>query len=1132
MLRLGSFAPWSGAVVLCLLLGSERLIAACDTPVGNFVSITGAVDVQASGGGSWAEARLDTRLCQGDSIRVGERSRAAVALINDAVLRIDQSTTMRLIDIVPEEQESSLLDLLKGAFQSFSRKPKFLKVNTPYLNGSVEGTEFLVRVDDGAATFIVLEGVVVAANPQGRISIRPGESVQAAKGEAPQRRTMVKPRDAVQWALYYPPVLTVAELEGTPGLRAALACAADGDTACVFAALDSIPAAQRDAPFSLLRADTLLSVGRIEEAGAAIESALRQDPRSGSAYALRAVMGVAQNRRESALADARRAVELSPDSAAARIALSYALQADLQLREARETLLAAVERRPEAALAWARLAELHLSLGDRSAAHAAARRAVQLRPGLSRTHNVLGFAALAEIRIDQAAEAFRRAIELDSADPLPRLGLGLAKIRMGHLDAGRRDIEAAVALDSNNALLRAYLGKAYFEEKRAPLDARQLGIAKGLDPLDPTAYLYDAIRLQTENQPVQALNELEASIDRNDNRAVYRSRLQLDQDRAARGTSQARVYNELGFPRSALEVATRSLSLDPANAAAHRFLSDSYAGVRRREISRVSELLQAQMLQDININPIQPSTSEANLNTVSGGGPASVGFNEFTPLFEREGGRFDLSVAAGNNDTQSGEAVISGIYDRVSLSAGGYTYRSDGWRPNNQLEQDIVNLYAQAAITPELNVQAELRRRESTEGDIAFNFDPDNFSENQTVERDLDTARLGLRYTPSPASNLLLSYIFSERKEVERDSAMIELFPGFSVPFFEFEGTGKVKSHQTEAQYIYQQERYNLVAGLAYGEIDSRETTAGFIGFGPPTDLSGSSEGKITHPRGYLYANLHLSDALVATLGASYDDYEEDLGFTVLKETRFNPKLGAQWQVNEALRLRAAAFKVLKPALVTNRTLEPTQVAGFNQFFDDVNTTRSTRYGAGFDWALSRQLTFGGEATWRDLDEPVLAAGSAFEFQERDEQLHRLYLYWTPSQRVSASAGLVYDRYGSEFTDSELPEKVETLMVPLGVRYFLPSGLYAGIAGTHVDQEVERAPAFSDMAGQDSFFLVDLTLGYRLPKRSGRLSLEVKNLFDEEFRYQDDSYRGNPDEPSTGPFFPERTLLGQVVLSF
>jgi hypothetical protein len=39
--------------------------------------------------------------------------------------------------------------------------------------------------------------------------------------------------------------------------------------------------------------------------------------------------------------------------------------------------------------------------------------------------------------------------------------------------------------------------------------------------------------------------------------------------------------------------------------------------------------------------------------------------------------------------------------------------------------------------------------------------------------------------------------------------------------------------------------------------------------------------------------------------------------------------------------LRAAAFRVLKRTLITDQTLEPTQVAGFNQFFDDANLTEA-----------------------------------------------------------------------------------------------------------------------------------------------------------------------------------------------
>ena len=151
--------------------------------------------------------------------------------------------------------------------------------------------------------------------------------------------------------------------------------------------------------------------------------------------------------------------------------------------------------------------------GYRKRAREAAERGVQLAPDLERVHLVFGFAALTSSAPKSREKAFQRAIELDSADPLARFGLGLAIIRDGALHQGRRQLEMAVGLDSSNSLLRSYLGKAYFEEKRDPLDARQFAIAKQLDPLDPTPYLYDAIRLQSINRPVDAMLNMEKSID-------------------------------------------------------------------------------------------------------------------------------------------------------------------------------------------------------------------------------------------------------------------------------------------------------------------------------------------------------------------------------------------------------------------------------------------------------------------------------------------------------------------------------------------------------------------------------------------------------------------------------------------
>ena len=227
---------------------------------------------------------------------------------------------------------------------------------------------------------------------------------------------------------------------------------------------------------------------------------------------------------------------------------------------------------------------------------AAAQKATELQPNLSRTQTVLGFAYLVEVKTVEARAAFEKAITLDQADPLPRLGLGLAKIRDGNLDEGGRDIEVAASLDSSNAIVRSYLGKTYYEEKLSPRDEREFGVAKQLDPNDPTPYFYDAIAKQTTNRPVEALQDLEKAIELNDNRAVYRSRLLLDSDLAARSASLGRIYSDLGFQELALVEGWKSVNTDPSNFSAHRFLADSYSVLPRHEIARVSELLQSQLL--------------------------------------------------------------------------------------------------------------------------------------------------------------------------------------------------------------------------------------------------------------------------------------------------------------------------------------------------------------------------------------------------------------------------------------------------------------------------------------------------------------------------------------------------------
>jgi hypothetical protein len=514
--------------------------------------------------------------------------------------------------------------------------------------------------------------------------------------------------------------------------------------------------------------------------------------------------------------------------------------------------------------------------------------------------------------------------------------------------------------------------------------------------------------------------------------------------------------------------------------------------------------------------------------------------------------------------------VVSSLFDGYSVSAGAFDFDTDGFRDNNDLNHEIYNVYGQVVISPKLNMQLELGHRETEHGDLAMNFDPDDFRPNFERDFEEDSARIGLKFAPNTSSTVLLSLFHSDRDEQQKDGS-INLETAPSPPFGpfppgsfisntnSFEGDTDEESTQFDGQYIFNSEQFNFITGISYATVDQDFHTLNsdlveFPPIPPPPFPPGlppiilppvvntnerEESPTIDDIRGYVYSNLQQSDAITWTVGVSYQDYEED----AFDHNRVNPKLGVQWDVRDNLSLRVAYFEVIKPALASNRTLEPTQVAGFNQFFDDANGTRSRRYGVAFDWQTSQSLWVGVETSERNFKapefDPISPTESVAVFDEREEDLHRIYAYWTPAKRWGVSARAVYDKYNSDDSlDFNHPSEVKTLSYPIQVQYFHPSGFFAGFGVTYVDQEVSRDNAVilleeSRLAEGDSDFTVaDLGVGYRLPKRQGILSVSVQNLFDEDFDYQDDSYREFKDEPATGPYIPERTVMGRITLNF
>jgi tetratricopeptide (TPR) repeat protein len=1084
--------------------------------VASVVSIQGQVQVRRKAGQAWEMVRPEDRFHAGDTIKVGANSRAAFVLKNESTLRVDQHST--LVFSAAEKEQPFLIELITGAVHFFSRVHRSLHLVTPFVNGAVEGTEFVASVDDHQTRLSLFEGRLRVFNAQGSLLLTKNQSAIAAANQPPVQVAVVRPRDAVQWSLYYPAVIDfkskdfACDEDWCAAARQSVDAWRKGRLREAFSALEVISDTVNDPRFVLYRAALGLSVGRVDAASVDLQQVQSSEAQRGDALALLAVAAVVQNDKEKARQLVDEAKARLPVSNGVDMANAYVQQAFFDLDGALLSVQSATKKDPDNALAWSRLSELYLARGERTNALSAAQRAADIQPELAHTQTVLGFAYLAQINTEQAKQAFARAITLDSAAPMTRLGMGLAKIRDGQLAEGRGEIEIAACLDSGNALVRSYLGKAYYEEKRDEPAKAQLAAAKQLDPGDPTAWYYDALRKQTLNRPVEALHDLQTSFELNDNRAVYRSRLLLDEDLAARSASIGRIYSDLGFQQLALVQGWTSVNTDPTNYSAHRFLADSYSALPRHEIARVSELLQSQLLQPLNIKPVQPSLAESSQFILAGTEPSAPAFNEFSPLFLRNRLAMQASGVVGSQSTWGDEIVQSGVWNRFSYSLGQFHHETDGFRESNDRNANLYNAFAQVGVTPEASLLAEYRRSDAEKGDLPLRFDPENVDRFYRQDIDRRSLRIGGRYSPNPRNDVLGTIILSNL-----DGKDQSFLPEFDLSYsFEEDQDGVM----AEIQHLFRSPSANLISGIGYFHAESDHVDT-YNGFPPDTYTS-----RVDHTNPYVYSQIHMPTNVSWTLGASMDFYDAQDA----EREQFNPKMGVTWSLTPATTLRAAAFRTFKRNLIADQTLEPTQVAGFNQFYDDGNLTEAWRYGGAIDQVISHSLFAGLEYSQRDMEisypDPMTLE---YKTAGWDESSGRVYLYWTPHDWISASLEHDYSKFERDrnFVGTEEFVTLETHKAPVGINLFHPLGVFLRFKATYVDQDGEFGdPVFGvTESDSDQFWIVDASVGYRLPSRHGIISLEGKNLFDEGFRFQDT-------DPSNPEIVPERSVLAKITLAF
>jgi outer membrane receptor protein involved in Fe transport len=197
-----------------------------------------------------------------------------------------------------------------------------------------------------------------------------------------------------------------------------------------------------------------------------------------------------------------------------------------------------------------------------------------------------------------------------------------------------------------------------------------------------------------------------------------------------------------------------------------------------------------------------------------------------------------------------------------------------------------------------------------------------------------------------------------------------------------------------------------------------------------------------------------------------------------------------------------------------------------------VNGTDAWRYGIGVDQKFGSWAAVGAEFSARELDFPFIDITDLGEpFTNRTtgtEQLARAYAYWAPHPWIALTTEYFYEDFERESgAGVEGFFEVRTHRVPLGLSIFHPSGLTGRIRVTFMDQDGRFANVNTGESsrGHDQFWVADASISYRLPKRLGLLTLEVRNLFDERFRFQET-------DPLSPTVAPERYVILRLTVAY
>ncbi len=1093
-------------------------------------------------------AQPSQQLIPFDRVQTSTNSHANLLWYGRAHFQLSELTEIS-VPPVPEDRARGFLEVLKGYLYFFHRgPPREVEIRGPTSVSIVLGTEFSLRVASGGRTELWLfDGSVEVVNPQGSARAQSGERVVVDPGRAPVVTPMVEGiHELIQWFLYYPGVLNPDEAGLNPAekqiLAASLAAYRSGDLRSAVALYPPGRSPASDAE-RVYAAAVLLAVGQVDKADTLLGSIESRGNASTLAASLRDLVATVKGRPQ-------RTAE-STDLSTVALVESYRLQAERNLPGALAAARLATELAPDFGFAWARRSELEFSFGRIDSAWAALRRSSALAPKNAQAIALEGFLLSARNRIPDAIASFDRALLLDGGLGNAWLGRGLCRIRRGAAQAGRQDLLIAAAVEPRRSLLRSYLGKALAEAGEPERARHEMELARELDPGDPTAPFYAALLSGQSLRYNDAVRELEQARALDRNRAVFRSALLLDQDRAVRGANLAQLYHRAGLDDVAIREATRAVNLDYANYSAHLFLADAYEQRRdprqvnlRYETAALSEYWLANLLAPVGAGSLSPTVTQ----------------QEYSKLFERD----RLGLVSASEYRSSGAwqqtAAHYGQLGNLSYLLDATAGSDPGQRRNNDRDWRQVGLQLKHQFTARDTVVLQPLVYDARGGDLTQYYDPRRASAGFRF-RESQSPQLvaGLHHDWAPGQHTLLlggrlqdtlkiDNPEEELRVLNRQAGQVDYT---ALTFAPEDYRNRVTDLFAELQHLWQAGPNTLVAGARVHRggfttrMSSGDSPTFFVAAVPiaivVTGETARAETDLHRAGTYLYDHVNLGDTLRLTGGVAYDWVRAPENWRSAPisggqgtVSQLSPKAGVTWHPVRNTTARLGFMRSLGGVSIDQSyRLEPTQVAGFNQAFrslipesvaGNVPVPSLQTLGAAVEQQWSHGLSLGVEGTAHESDArqrigvyeltylspfPNYSLTAAttrrrVQFAERSLAVTLNQLVgteWSFGARYQLSQADWRMRYPGLPANQAIPPRIAEAALlhhlDLFAIYNHPSG-YFGRAESHWFAQNNQNDAA--ILADDAFWQVDVFAGRRLPWGRAELQLGLLNLTGQDYR--------------------------------